>query len=66
VLVASALGAPVVDHEKRQSCSALKLVHVAGTTETGLGVVGTPLAAALASSVPGCVAFLHTHPAAYH
>jgi hypothetical protein len=53
VLVASGLGAPVVDLETRQSCSALKLIHVAGTTEIGLGVVGTPLAAALASAVAG-------------
>ncbi|CUA77720.1 hypothetical protein RSOLAG22IIIB_12794 [Rhizoctonia solani] len=49
ILVASALGAPV-ELEPRQSCSALHLVHVAGTTEIGLGIVGTPLAAALASS----------------
>jgi hypothetical protein len=49
VLAASVLGAPV-GLETRQSCSALQLVHVAGTTEIGLGIVGTPLAAALASS----------------
>ncbi|KAH7334942.1 cutinase [Rhizoctonia solani] len=49
LFVASALGAPV-ELETRQSCSALQLVHVAGTTEIGLGIVGTPLAAALASS----------------
>jgi hypothetical protein len=55
VFVAYALGAPVVDLEKRQSCSSLKLVHVSGTTEIGLGIVGTPLAAALASAVPGWV-----------
>jgi hypothetical protein len=57
VLVVSALGVPVVDLEKRQSCSSLKLVHVAGTTEIGLGIVGTPLAAALASAVAGWVDF---------
>ncbi|CAE6522430.1 unnamed protein product [Rhizoctonia solani] len=49
ILATSALGAPV-ELEARQSCSALQLVHVAGTTEIGLGIVGTPLAAALASS----------------
>ncbi|KAG8816274.1 hypothetical protein FRC18_001089 [Serendipita sp. 400] len=54
VLIASALGAPaVVDLEARQGCSPLKLVHVAGTTEIGLGIVGTPLSVALASAVPG-------------
>ncbi|KAG8841610.1 hypothetical protein FRC20_004930 [Serendipita sp. 405] len=53
VLVASALGAPTAELVARQSCSALKLVHAAGTTEVGLGTVGTPLAAALASAVPG-------------
>ncbi|CAE6533209.1 unnamed protein product [Rhizoctonia solani] len=49
ILVASTFGAPV-ELETRQSCSSLQLVHVAGTTEVGLGIVGTPLAAALASS----------------
>ncbi|CAE6383745.1 unnamed protein product [Rhizoctonia solani] len=49
ILAASALGAPV-ELEARQLCSALQLVHVAGTTEIGLGIVGTPLALALASS----------------
>ncbi|CAE6456832.1 unnamed protein product [Rhizoctonia solani] len=49
VLAVSALGAPV-ELEARQSCSALQLVHVAGTTEIGLGIVGTPLALALAAS----------------
>ena len=49
-LAATVLSAPVADLEARQSCSALQLVHVAGTTEIGLGIVGTPLAAALASS----------------
>ncbi|CCO34480.1 cutinase [Rhizoctonia solani AG-1 IB] len=44
VLAVSALGVPV-ELEARQSCSALQLVHVAGTTEIGLGIVGTPLAA---------------------
>ncbi|KAF8599891.1 alpha/beta-hydrolase [Ceratobasidium sp. AG-I] len=52
-LAATVLGAPVAELEARQSCSSLKLVHVAGTTEIGLGIVGTPLAAALASAVPG-------------
>ncbi|QRV84366.1 cutinase [Ceratobasidium sp. AG-Ba] len=51
-IAASALGAPI-ELEVRQSCSSLQLVHVAGTTEIGLGIVGTPLAAALASAVPG-------------
>ncbi|KAJ1301736.1 hypothetical protein OPQ81_008969 [Rhizoctonia solani] len=49
IFAASALGAPV-ELEARQSCSALQLVHVAGTTEIGLGIVGIPLAASLASS----------------
>ncbi|KAG9051733.1 hypothetical protein FS842_011111 [Serendipita sp. 407] len=54
VLVASVLGAPAaVELEARQSCSSLKLVHVAGTTEIGLGIVGTPLSVALASAIPG-------------
>ncbi|CAE6337368.1 unnamed protein product [Rhizoctonia solani] len=49
ILAASALGTPI-ELEARRSCSTLQLVHVAGTTEIGLGIVGTPLAAALASS----------------
>ncbi|KAG8807174.1 hypothetical protein FRC17_004611, partial [Serendipita sp. 399] len=57
VLVASTLAAPVVELEARQSCSALQLVHAAGTTETGLGTVGTPLASALASAIPGTTSY---------
>lgn len=53
MFAATVLGAPVAELEARQSCSALQLVHVAGTTEIGLGIVGTPLAAALAAAVPG-------------
>ncbi|KAF8684915.1 Cutinase [Rhizoctonia solani] len=49
VFAACAIGTPI-ELEARQSCSALQLVHIAGTTEIGLGIVGTPLAAALASS----------------
>ncbi|KIM23819.1 carbohydrate esterase family 5 protein, partial [Serendipita vermifera MAFF 305830] len=52
-LIASALSAPVVELEARQACSAFKLVHVSGTTEIGLGTVGTPLSIALAAAVPG-------------
>ncbi|KIM27634.1 carbohydrate esterase family 5 protein [Serendipita vermifera MAFF 305830] len=52
-LTTSVLGAPVAELDARQACSAFKLVHVAGTTEIGLGVVGTPLSVALASAVPG-------------
>jgi hypothetical protein len=48
MLAASVLGAPV-ELETRQSCSALQLVHVGGTADIGLGIVGTPLAAAMAS-----------------
>ncbi|KAG8696987.1 hypothetical protein FRC09_008157 [Ceratobasidium sp. 395] len=51
-VVASVMGSPV-DLKPRQSCSSLQFVHLAGTTEIGLGIVGTPLAAALASAVPG-------------
>ncbi|KAG9119995.1 hypothetical protein FRC07_004701 [Ceratobasidium sp. 392] len=51
-IATAVLGSPV-NLEARQSCSGLQLVHVAGTTETGLGIVGTPLATALASAVPG-------------
>ena len=36
--------------EARQACPARQLVYLAGTTEVGLGTIGTPLAAALASS----------------
>ncbi|QRV98412.1 cutinase [Ceratobasidium sp. AG-Ba] len=45
-----AIGAPVDLETRQSSCSSLQLVHLAGTTEFGLGIVGTPLAAALASS----------------
>lgn len=54
IVVAHTLGAPT-GLETRQSCSDFKLIHMAGTTEVGLGIVGTPLAAALASAVPGYV-----------
>ena len=53
MLVVTVLAAPVVELESRQSCSTLQLVHLAGTTEVGLGIVGTPLSTALASAVPG-------------
>ncbi|CUA76916.1 hypothetical protein RSOLAG22IIIB_02396 [Rhizoctonia solani] len=45
--------------ETRQpsSCSAVQLVHAAGTTEMGLGLVGTPLAKALASAIPGTTSY---------
>ncbi|KAF8599892.1 alpha/beta-hydrolase [Ceratobasidium sp. AG-I] len=60
-LAATVLAAPVVELENRQSCSSLKLVHIAGTTEVGLGVVGTPLAAELASAVPGTTTYSITY-----
>ncbi|KAG8823486.1 hypothetical protein FRC18_010723 [Serendipita sp. 400] len=60
-LVASALGAPTADLSARQSCSALQLVHIAGTTEIGLGTVGTPLSTALASAVPGTTTYSITY-----
>ncbi|CCA76187.1 hypothetical protein PIIN_10180 [Serendipita indica DSM 11827] len=60
-LALSALGAPASDLTARQSCSSLQLVHISGTTEVGLGTVGTPLAAALASAVPGTT----THSVTY-
>ncbi|KAG9084979.1 hypothetical protein FS749_004776 [Ceratobasidium sp. UAMH 11750] len=47
------LGSPLDLGARQSSCSALQLVHIAGTTERGLGIVGTPLSAALASAVPG-------------
>ncbi|KIM22213.1 carbohydrate esterase family 5 protein [Serendipita vermifera MAFF 305830] len=53
VLFTSAFAAPAAELEARQSCGPVKLFHAAGTTEIGLGTVGTPLAAALASAVPG-------------
>ncbi|CAG7848946.1 SubName: Full=Uncharacterized protein {ECO:0000313/EMBL:CCA71965.1} [Serendipita indica DSM 11827] len=53
MFVSAVLGAPAAELETRQSCSSLQLVHIAGTTEIGLGIVGTPLAVALASAVPG-------------
>ncbi|KIM22437.1 carbohydrate esterase family 5 protein, partial [Serendipita vermifera MAFF 305830] len=52
-LIASALSGPIAEVQKRQSCSALQLVHISGTTEVGLGTVGTPLSTALASAIPG-------------
>lgn len=55
MFVSAVLGAPAAELETRQSCSSLQLVHIAGTTEIGLGIVGTPLAVALASAVPGFV-----------
>ncbi|KAJ1306245.1 hypothetical protein OPQ81_010949 [Rhizoctonia solani] len=52
LLSSVALGAPAA-LEARQSCSAVHLVHAAGTGESGFGLVGTPLAKALASAIPG-------------
>ncbi|KIM21082.1 carbohydrate esterase family 5 protein [Serendipita vermifera MAFF 305830] len=49
----SAFAAPAPELEARQSCGPVKLFHAAGTTESGLGSVGIPLSAALASAVPG-------------
>ncbi|CAE6533177.1 unnamed protein product [Rhizoctonia solani] len=46
---AAVVGAPV-ELEARQACSAVQLVHAAGTGETGLGIVGTPLAKSLATT----------------
>ncbi|KAG8774156.1 hypothetical protein FS842_001159 [Serendipita sp. 407] len=60
-LVVSALGAPTAELGARQSCSALQLVHIAGTTEIGLGTVGTPLSSALASAVPGTTTYSITY-----
>ncbi|GAB1523369.1 hypothetical protein RhiTH_006513 [Rhizoctonia solani] len=52
------LSAPA-DLTSRQSsdCSAVQLVHAAGTGEVGLGIVGTPLASALASAIPGTTSY---------
>ncbi|KAG9077227.1 hypothetical protein FRC06_009021 [Ceratobasidium sp. 370] len=52
-VTALVLGSPIGLEPRQSSCSALQLVHVAGTTEIGLGIVGTPLSTALASAVPG-------------
>ncbi|KAH7334954.1 cutinase [Rhizoctonia solani] len=54
-LFSAAVMAAPVELEARQSasCSAVQLVHAAGTGEMGLGIVGGPLARALASAVPG-------------
>ncbi|KIM22364.1 carbohydrate esterase family 5 protein, partial [Serendipita vermifera MAFF 305830] len=60
-LFASALGAPAAELNVRQSCSSLQLVHIAGTTEVGLGSVGTPLSSALASAVPGTTTYSITY-----
>lgn len=48
--VAGAATMPVIE---RAACSPLELVWVRGTSETGLGIVGGPLASQLASLVPG-------------
>ncbi|KAF8749756.1 Cutinase [Rhizoctonia solani] len=48
------LGAPA---QTRHSCSNVQLVHAAGTTENGLGLVGAPLAKALASAIPGTTSY---------
>ncbi|CAE6383948.1 unnamed protein product [Rhizoctonia solani] len=52
------LGAPVELASRQSSdCSAVQLVHAAGTGEMGLGIVGTPLARALASAIPGTTSY---------
>ncbi|KAH7345667.1 cutinase [Rhizoctonia solani] len=56
-LFSSAVMAAPVELEARQSCSAVQLVHAAGTGETGLGIVGTPLARALASQISGTTSY---------
>lgn len=53
-LVVCALAAPV-EVAELAPCSPLELVFARGTSEEGLGIVGTPLAAQLRSLVSGWV-----------
>ncbi|KAJ1306244.1 hypothetical protein OPQ81_010948 [Rhizoctonia solani] len=55
---AVAIGAPVeLEARQSQSCSSVQLVHASGTTEVGLGIVGAPLARALATAFPGATSY---------
>ncbi|KAH7334955.1 cutinase [Rhizoctonia solani] len=56
LLAGIVLGAPT-ELETRQSCSGVQFVHAPGTGESGLGLVGTPLAKALASEIPGTTSY---------
>lgn len=39
----------------KRACPTVELIHAAGTTESGLGIVGTPISQGLEAAVPGCV-----------
>ncbi|CAE6383966.1 unnamed protein product [Rhizoctonia solani] len=56
LLLGVVLGAPT-KLEIREPCSDVQLVHASGTSETGLGLVGTPLSEALASVIPGTTSY---------
>ncbi|CEL56502.1 cutinase Cut4 [Rhizoctonia solani AG-1 IB] len=56
LLLGAVLGAPT-ELGIRQSCSDVQLVHIPGTGENGFGLVGTPLAKALASEIPGTTSY---------
>ncbi|CAE6434522.1 unnamed protein product [Rhizoctonia solani] len=56
VFTTTILAAPV-ELMTRQSCSTVQLVHAAGTTESGLGLVGAPLARSLTSVIPGATSY---------
>ncbi|CUA67113.1 cutinase Cut4 [Rhizoctonia solani] len=57
LLLAGIVSAAPANIENRESCSAVRLVHAAGTTESGLGLVGTPLAKEFASVIPGTTSY---------
>ncbi|CAE6433292.1 unnamed protein product [Rhizoctonia solani] len=59
LFLSTAVMAAPVELEARQSssCSAVQLVHAAGTGETGLGIVGAPLARALATQISGTTSY---------
>ncbi|KAG8776591.1 hypothetical protein FRC12_000825 [Ceratobasidium sp. 428] len=57
LFAASAMAAPTELEARQTSCSALKLVFLAGTNESGLGLAGGPLSTSLKSAVSGTTTY---------
>lgn len=53
-LLGSSLAASIPSIHPR-ACAGVELIFAAGTSERGLGIVGTPLSEGLAKNIPGCV-----------
>ncbi|KAG9127011.1 hypothetical protein FRC07_001036 [Ceratobasidium sp. 392] len=56
-IAGSAIAAPVELAPRQSPCSDLHLIFLAGTTELGFGIVGSPLRDNLALAIPGTTAY---------